>query len=124
VKVSRRETLDRYYVVKLFGCAIFVHRIHHDDPIDVFHTHPWSWLSVILGSYDEERFGRAPQRRRLLNFIRAGDAHRVTLPNGPVWTILIHGPRRCPWVVVDRDGEIIEVEPWRGVENPTRKSYV
>lgn len=124
MKVSRRATVDRYYIVKLAGFAVFVHHIHHDDPPDVMHSHPWPWLSIILGSYDEERFGEPVRRRRLFNFIRAGDPHRVTLPNGPVWTILIHGRRRCPWAVIDRDGVVIDVEPWRGVENPDRTSYV
>lgn len=123
MKVSRRGTLDRYYVLSLSRFAVFVHRIHHSDPPGSMHTHPWSWLSLIFGSYVEERPGKKPRRRWLLNWCRAGQPHRVTIAR-PVWTVLVHARRRCKWAVTDDAGNVLEVEPWTGTENPERKQYL
>jgi hypothetical protein len=30
-KVSRRDNLDRYYVLQALGFGLFVHRIHHNE---------------------------------------------------------------------------------------------
>jgi len=119
VKVSRRDNLDRYYLLQAFGFGLFVHRIHHSEDTDTFHSHPWGWFSLIFGSYVEERLDEAPRTRRWWNRIRAGEAHRVELPKGPVWTILVHGRRRVPWQVFDRSGRVLDTEPWRGVGGRT-----
>ena len=124
MRVSRRDNLDRYYVLQWKGFGLFVHHIHHDELPDVFHSHPWSGVSFILGSYLEERFGEAPHLRRFFNAIRAERFHRVSLPNGPVWTVFVHGrrPEWHRWSVKHRDGRVIDTEPWRGVGG--RKLYV
>lgn len=123
MKVSRRGSIDRYYVLQLWGFAIFVHRIHHSDPAEVYHDHPWSFFSLIFGWYLEERPGKRPRRRWLWNWVRAGHPHRVTITR-PVWTLLFHGRRKGEWKVYDNDGRVKEVEPWTGTEKPERKSYL
>lgn len=119
MKVSRRDNLDRHYVLRLFGFGLFVHRIHHDEAIDIFHSHPWNGISLILGSYLEERFGEGSTARRFWNVLRASRFHRVTLPSGPVWTIFVHGRRCNRWAVKHRDGRVLDVEPWRGIGGRT-----
>jgi hypothetical protein len=123
VKVSRRDTIDRYYILEWRGWAVFIHHIKQSDPRNVMHTHPWSWVSLIFGSYLEERPGRKPRLRRFWNACRAGVPHRVTIDK-PLWTILVHGPREMPWAVTNDAGEVLEVEPWTGTENADRTSYV
>lgn len=119
MRVSRRDNLDRHYVLQAFGFGLFVHRMHHDEQPDVFHSHPWDGVSLILGTYLEERFGGTPTFRRFFNIIRARRFHRVTLPYGPVWSIFVHGRRCNRWAVKNRTGEILDVEPWRGVGGRT-----
>lgn len=119
MKVSRRDNLDRHYLLQAFGLGIFLHRIHHDEEIDVFHSHPWDGISLILGSYLEERLGKAPRLRRWFNVVRASRHHRVTLPNGPVWTVFFHLRRYNKWEVKHRDGRVLDVEPWRDVGGRT-----
>jgi hypothetical protein len=119
MKISRRDNLDRYYLLQVFGLGVFLHRIHHDEDRDVFHSHPWNGVSIILGSYLEERFGETPVLRRFFNTIRAEGFHRVSLPNGPVWSLFIHGRRCNRWAVKHRNGRIMDVEPWRGVGGRT-----
>ncbi len=121
MKVSRRDNLDRYYVLQAFGFGLFVHHMHHDEEPDVFHSHPWDGISLILGSYLEERFGEMPKTRTLFNVIRATRFHRVSLPDGPVWSIFVHGrrPRDHRWAVMHRSGKVLDVEPWRGVGGRT-----
>lgn len=55
MKVSRGASLDRYYLLKLFGFGVFLHKIHHDDPFRLYHSHPWNFISIIFGWYDEGR---------------------------------------------------------------------
>jgi hypothetical protein len=123
VKISRRANLDRYYLFQCRWFAIFLHKIHHDEVEGVYHSHPWSWFSLIFGWYREHKIGRAPRNCVLLNRCRAGDPHRVTLPAGTVWTLCIHGRRRCQWKVFNECGDVLDVEPWRGVEKQDRKEY-
>lgn len=117
--------MDRYYVFEAFGYAIFVHKIKKSDPRGVMHSHPWSWISLIFGSYCDKRLGGTETVRNFFNFCRSGVHHQVTLlDDKPVWTILIHGKRRCEWSVIDSvTGRLLEVEPWRGVENLDRTEY-
>jgi hypothetical protein len=116
MKVSKRDTVDRWYIFSLWGFALFGHKIHHDEEKDVYHNHPWSGISLIFGSYCEEKLGDIPKIKWIFNFIRAKTFHRVTLPNGPVWTLFFHFRRSNRWSVVDKNGIIICNEPWRGVE--------
>jgi hypothetical protein len=118
VKISRRDNLDRYYLLKLFGFGLFLHRIHHDEDPDTFHSHPWSGLSLIFGSYTEEILGRPKRRKRLFNLVRAKEFHRVEL-SGQVWTLFLHGRKNNRWQVKSRSGEILDTEPWSGIGGRT-----
>lgn len=119
MKVSRRETIDRYYLFKFFGYGLFIHRIHHSDPAGVYHTHPWSAVSFIFGSYTEYTLGGLPKVKTGFNLLKAKVPHRVILHKGPVWTVFIHGRRSNEWKVFDEVGEVVDVEPWRGVGGRT-----
>lgn len=119
MRISRRDNLNRYYLLQAFGYGVFLHHMHHDEELDVFHSHPWDGVSFILGSYLEERYGEAPMFCRFLNVIRAERFHRVSLPDGPVWSLFIHGRRKNRWAVKHRSGKVLDVEPWRGVGGRT-----
>lgn len=114
-KVSKRENCDRYYIFSLFGFALFVHRIHTDEDVGVYHNHPWSGISLILGRYVEHRHNDRPRIRRLLHFLPATMHHRITLPWGPVWTIFFHFRRSNQWTVINEEGSVIATEPWRAI---------
>lgn len=118
IKVSKRDNVDRYYLLKLLGYGIFLHRIHHDEDIDTFHNHPWNGFSFIFGSYVEERHGQSKKRLWFFNKILATRFHRVELPR-PVWTVFVHGPKCNAWQVMDRSGKILDTEPWNGVGGRT-----
>lgn len=119
--VSKRDNLDRYYIFKLFGFAIFLHRLHHNEHKDVFHNHPWNGFSIIFGKYLEEKTNGSTKLCIGFNWI-GEEPHRIELPYGPVWTLFIHFPRCRQWMVCDRSGNIIDIEPWRGVGG--RTSYI
>lgn len=123
MKVSKRSTLDRYYLLQWKGYGIFLHRIHHSDDPAVYHNHPWPWFSVILGQYTETRLRERPQPRRLLNWSKSFVPHQVTLTHGSVWTLFFHGRRDNAWGVFASDGRQLCSEPWRGVERPERVAY-
>lgn len=119
VKVSRRDTADRYYLVSLFGFALFLHRLHKDEEKNVFHTHPWNAISLIFGYYHEQRMGKKLKVRYGLHFLPANTPHRLELPYGTVWTLFFHFRRFNRWTVRTGDNHIIAVEPWRHIGGPT-----
>ena len=119
MKVSKRDNLNRYYLFKLWGFGLFVHYIHHDEP-ESFHNHPWTGVSLILGSYREETF-KGSRIKWFFNVV-GKTPHRVTLTHGPVWTLFFHFPRNNRWRVFARDGRVLSEEPWRGVGG--RTNYV
>jgi len=123
MKVSRGEGLDRYYLLKLWGFGVFLHRIHHSDPDGVFHNHPWSGLSIIFGSYIEWLYvapGLAVlRRRRWFNWVWAKRFHSVHIRR-PVWTLFFHLRKSNQWAVIDDEGRRVEA-PWEG--EGTGRSY-
>jgi hypothetical protein len=123
VRLSSRDSIDRYYLLRLGGWGLFLHRIKRSDPGQIMHTHPWSWASVILGQYRETRPQQATRRRFLWNWCPFGAPHRVEVDR-PVWTLLLHGPRRGPWSVTNDSGVVLETEPWSGTQQPERTSYL
>jgi hypothetical protein len=117
MKISRGESLDRYYLLKLFGFGIFLHKIHSRDPEGFYHNHPWNGISFIFGEYLEEkiydRFKFSLADRKWWNYID-GTHHNVSPIFGPVWTLFIHWPRCRQWTVVNDRYEVVATEPWRG----------
>ena len=125
MKCSKGESLDRYYLFKLFGFGLFLHRIHHNDPVGLFHNHPWSGLSLIFGRYSECIFDPETKRlsifmRRWWNWIPATRYHSVCIGNKPVWTLFIHLPKSNKWAVIDDNGNKVDA-PWEG--EGTGRSY-
>ena len=98
--------------------GVFLHRFVDGDELDEVHSHPWIWcISIILtGGYSEVRcvweFDEARNevvyvklsnfRDEIhlpfsINFIHHSEMHRVTLLDGPAWTLFFHGPRVSTW---------------------------
>ncbi len=105
--------------------GIFLHHIEAPDPGVELHDHPWAFWSLVLkGSYDEERSRRGvapalaaraermeampaieyvPRGRRMSRprwswkKLGVDECHRIVQVNGPVWTLVVRGPRRQPW---------------------------
>lgn len=118
--VSRKGVIDRYYLIRSrWGFGVKLHRIHTSDPY--FHTHPWNGLSIVLGSYSEDRvFGDGTREHRpkvRLNYVAAHRPHRVQITK-PTWTIFIHGPRfNESWSFFDDNAGTLTPQgaaPWRG----------
>lgn len=100
--------LERYFLFRLLGLQVYIHRFVASDPDRGLHDHPWGWsLSLLLvGEYREIRDGMV---RRLMpgffNLIRGKDFHRILLDDGKEsWTLFIHGPRVKGWGFL-RDGK-------------------
>lgn len=122
MKVSRRATCDRYYLLKLWGYGIFLHRLHASEDKGVFHNHPWNGFSFIFGSYYEEKINSSRVLQRWWNFIRAKEHHRLDIIK-PVWTLFFHGRRCNEWEVLDTNKNEVRKTPWRDVEKPEIMKY-
>lgn len=116
--------LDRLRLVQtpLFG--IYLHHIHRPDKDPHPHDHPWGFWSLILaGSYREriwpgkENPGRSLVRNRARwSAARLGRdaAHLITGISGPLWTLVLVGPRRGEWGFWTPAGDgTSRFVPWR-----------
>jgi hypothetical protein len=101
--------MRRYYLLgsspQVPGSKARFHQILASDLADL-HDHPWDFVSVILsGSYvettptSEQEFGPGSVLVRT-----AEQLHRLSLPNGPVWTFIMVGPARRRWGFATDDG--------------------
>lgn len=118
---SKKYNLNRWYILKIFGYAVFIHQIKESDEAG-FHTHPWNGISLIFGEYQEELIGEEVKTKRFFNYVQAKKPHRVMISK-PVWTIFIHGRRCNRWAVYDVEGNIVKEEPWRGI-SPKQTRYI
>lgn len=107
--------LERYYVGKLLGFTVYLHRFVSPDGDEEVHDHPWRFaLSLILcGGYREERMQRLcinngwvstfkklkPWR---LNLIKGTDFHRIRETKPGTWTLFIHRPYCKTWGFLKR----------------------
>lgn len=107
------------------ACNIYLHEIRHDDIDLALHDHPYDFESTILrGSYLEHRqsFDGKPAHAIYKtgdrNVKRAESLHRLQVLDGPVWTLLITGPRRREWGFETPDGWV----HWEEFENNQGKA--
>jgi hypothetical protein len=111
--------LDRLRIVQTPWASLYLHHIHRPDRDHDPHDHPWAFISLVLaGGYtelawrDKERpssFRTRERRRWSVARTRRSSAHVITGIEGPLWTLVITGPRRAEWGFW-RLGEFI---PWR-----------
>lgn len=111
--------LDRLRIVQTPWLGVYLHHIHRPDRDRDPHDHPWSFASLVLaGSYTEmvwrdklcpSSFRTRERRRWSVARTRRLAAHIITGIEGPLWTLVITGPRRGEWGFW-RLGEFI---PWR-----------
>jgi hypothetical protein len=109
IKQAGEPYMRRYFLLGQGGQApgskARFHQILTSD-LHALHDHPWDFVSVILsGSYvettptGEQEFGPGSVLVRT-----AEQLHRLTLPNGPVWTFILVGPARRRWGFATDDG--------------------
>lgn len=135
-RASRRDNLDRFYLFQTRWFGVYLHHLKAGEKPDVYHTHPWSWFSIVFGRYQDHRpaevdpgelmfMGPAEHTKnvRWFNSCPTATPHRVTLPNGPVWTLCFRWRKKSLWWVQNNLGKVLEVGPWTGTENPERTSY-
>lgn len=91
--------MRRYY---LFGLPpwfrVCIHEIAGEDTPHM-HSHPWSYLSIVLKGRHIERFENGSVLRKPFSvaFRRHSTFHRLEPVNGPSWTLIVMGPRRHAW---------------------------
>jgi hypothetical protein len=99
--IIRRWTLLE---TPFFG--IKIHHILRSDPLKRgFHDHPWSFVSLCLGSRYVDNIlgpeGRIRQKTKRLVFHKSTTPHRIELPpDAKCWTLFITGPRRNDWRII------------------------
>lgn len=99
--------LDRLRIIQtpLFG--IYLHHIHRPDRDPDPHDHPWGFASVVLAGWYRELvwpdkknrgdFGERWRNRWSLGRLNRRAAHIITDIGGPLWTLVLTGPRRGDW---------------------------
>ena len=109
--------LDRLRIVQTPWFGVYLHHIHRPDRDRDPHDHPWAFASLVLtGRYteviwNESRTATRARTWRRFSVHRMGRslAHIITRIEGPLWTLVITGPRRGDWGFWE-DGRFV---PWR-----------
>lgn len=119
---------DLYLVrLRIFSCplfGVFLHDIHEDDGARAPHSHPWSFISVVLRGWYAESLYLDPvgapteyvertYRRFSLHRMGRDTAHRITSASPGLKTLILTGPRRASWGFFV-DGELID---WKDYED-------
>jgi hypothetical protein len=100
--------LDRLRIIQTPWFGIYLHHIHRPDREGDPHDHPWWFASLVLaGSYEEDvwpdktvTFPTWVVRKRgrwSLRSLNRDMAHIITEVNGPLWTLVLVGPRMSDW---------------------------
>jgi len=94
---------------------IYIHQWIADDVDQVLHDHEPDNITLLLSGKCDEHFHIKPKRIELHNgqrrfattsvrrtegdvvFRLAGTPHKITLPDGPMVTMFLQGPRRRHW---------------------------
>lgn len=110
------DYMERFQLLKYWrgkGCDVRLHHILRSDDDRALHDHPWAFVSIILrGFYTELRL-TAPRivtartyTEGSILFRPARTYHRLILPRGPVWTLVIVGPKVQEWGFMVRGRKI------------------
>jgi len=99
--------LERYYVGRVLGWTVYLHRFVSSDPERHLHNHPWrhSLALVLAGGYVEDVVtnlcawssgGVLTERRKVrwFNAIQGAKFHRISAAQPGTWTLFAHGPRQ------------------------------
>lgn len=99
--------LDRLRIIQTPWAGVYLHHIHRPDKDPDPHDHPWWFASLVLcGAYDETIWRDKTDRSRATARIRKRwswastsrrAAHLISSIDGPLWTLVITGPRRAEW---------------------------
>ncbi len=99
--------LDRLRLVQTPWFGIYLHHIHRPDADPYPHDHPWWFASLVLtGGYLEEVWPAARRRqvhgprqrgRWSLRSLDRAAAHMICHIDGPLWTLVVTGPKRGDW---------------------------
>lgn len=117
IEINGEPYLERYYMGRLFGRQIWLHRFLRNDGERHVHCHPWSALSIILtGEYWEEVPGHNEdlslpdylhRPAPCLNWIPAEKRHRIASVNPDTWSLMIVGKRTGRgWFFYHPDGSV------------------
>lgn len=107
IMVNGDPYLERYYVGKLFGATLYLHRFVSSDSERHLHNHPWKrGFSIMLaGAYFEEYVvdlcSSAPNgcltetnKIEWYNSVNGNHFHRISAAEPGTWTLFGHGKRQ------------------------------
>ena len=105
--------LDRYHLVESAAVSIRFHHVVTPDRGEL-HDHPWDYVTTLVaGCYLEITEEGSELYRAPATLIRSAEhAHRLELPEGPCWSLIVTGPARRRWGFHTAAGWVA----WRGHE--------
>lgn len=114
INVAGKPYMERYYIGRLLGKTIYLHRFVNPDGERDVHDHPFDGHSVVLcGAYDEEvvtsleptRWHSETVRRAApcYHAIPGSFFHCIVACEPETWTLFWHGDRHKGWGFLSRD---------------------
>lgn len=122
--ISRDGTpyLERYFLFRLLGVTVYLHRFVGGDGDEGLHDHPWrAFTWCLAGGYTEvvllklcPRMGTQTRFRRLsAGQCRPVRTHQIVSAYRNTWTLFAHGPvRRVWWFYKDAPGGVLMFQPY------------
>jgi len=140
IEIAGRPYLERYFMGRVLGVTVYLHRFVSGDGERHLHDHPWRWAGalVLAGGYAEARLRWLCPRsgpvcreaRRVapaVNVLGPRAMHRIVSVLPGTWTLFVHGRRCKGWGFLrptDRDLVLyyqpLEVESSQGWETRAR----
>lgn len=114
------DYLRRWRIVRDPGGVgnFYLHQILRSDSDRHLHNHPWPFRTVLLhGGYEQitRHGGREEYGAGDTYTLTPDDFHRLELPWGPVWSLVVTGTWVRDWGF-DVDGEFVDWETYLEVE--------
>lgn len=104
---DKRLYMRRFYLFRSSRVSIFLHYLARGDEDQHLHSHPWSFIAILLsGTYlEEDAQGFHRKYPFIPRFRKAEYQHRLHLAK-PIWTLFIHFKRRRRWGFQVGDQEV------------------
>lgn len=112
INTAGKPYLERYYLFRVFGITVYLHRFVRNDSDHALHNHPWRHaVSLVLtGAYTAEQPGHVARLNdgthllyplhhwvRWVNYIRHSTFHQIVAVRPETWTLFMHTRWRYEW---------------------------
>jgi hypothetical protein len=97
------EKFTRYSLIKTRWGNLYLHQLNAPDWHPTCHSHPWSFITLLIKGGYLEQVGAKNFHRRVgtILYRPAEFAHNVITPYGTSWSLVVTSPKKREWGFTD-----------------------